>query len=248
MGKINIKMYAKEHASGIFKCVGVGCLIGACATAIWATPKAVDLLREKQIREQKGKLSVLDIFKTTWKLYLPTVTLIAAGVGCIVKSNNIDKKKNAALIATTALAQQTYNEYRDSVIETLGNKKEKAVRDNIAKKKVEKTEIDDKTIIITGKGNTLFMDSMSNQIFKSDIDTIRKSINILNTRLINDNYISLDDVYRELGIGSTKLSPTLGWQVGELIEVDFIPELKNDEAIIVIDFLPMPKPNYARFA
>lgn len=241
--------FVKKNDSKILKWVGVSCFVGATVTAIWATPKAVELLRKRKLEQCRTKLSVLDILKTTWKLYLPTFSLIGTGLYCVVKSSNMDKKRNAILIANGKMWEETYKEYKNSVIETLGEKKEKNIRNNISKRKVENDDINSKTIILTNNGNTLFQDSLSNQYFRSDIDTVKKIINKMNARINSENYISLDELYHELGIESTRLSSEYGWQAGNLIEIEFNPVIaKNDEACICLEYLSMPKLDYARFA
>lgn len=69
------------------------------------------------------------------------------------------------------------------MIETIGEKKEQTVRDAIAKEHIEKDPVENKEVIVLGRGSTLCYDSVSGRYFKSDMETIKKAENELDARL-----------------------------------------------------------------
>ena len=110
-----------------------------------------------------------------------------------------------------------------------GEKKERGVRDAIAKDKIDKNPVSNSEVYITKKGDTLCYDTISGRYFKSDIDKIKKIENELNRRLISEMYISLNEFYYELGLQCTKTGNDLGWNVGEgLIDIRFSAQISED--------------------
>ena len=101
----------------------------------------------------------------------------------------------------------------------------------------------DKTVIITSNGNTLCKDSVSGRYFRSDVDTIKKAINTINRRLTYENYVSLNELYSEIGLDSVKNGDLIGWNLDQgLIEPTFDTCLaENDEPCVVIDYYVAPR-------
>ena len=141
------------------------------------------------------------------------------------------------------MSERALVHYRNKVIDVLGDKKEKEIQEKVAQDKVTNNSPKDQQVIITSKGNTLFMDSLSGRYFRSDIDTIKKIINDLNRRLVFEHYVSVNDLYYELGLKSTKNGSFMGWNLDEgLIEVEYNTALAdNDEPCIVIDYDISPR-------
>ena len=79
------------------------------------------------------------------------------------------------------------------MVETIGKKKEQAIRDDIAKDRVTANPV--REVVVTDRGSTLCYDSLSGRYFKSDIETLRKTVNDLNRRMRDEMFISLNDFY-----------------------------------------------------
>ena len=141
------------------------------------------------------------------------------------------------------MSERALIRYRNKVIDTLGDKKEKEIQEKVAQDKVTNNSPKDQQVIITSKGNTLFMDSLSGRYFRSDIDKIKKIINELNRRLVFEHYLSVNDLYYELGLKSTKNGSFMGWNLDKgLIEVRYDTALAdNDEPCIVINYDISPR-------
>ena len=97
--------------------------------------------------------------------------------------------------------------------------------------------------VITGKGEVLCYDAISGRYFKSDVDKIRKAENILNKKLMNDMYCSLNDFYDLVGLPFTQLGFELGWNVNDsLVEIEFSTQLSEDDIpCVVVDYSVTPK-------
>ena len=247
------KGFLNKHNPEILTGIGVAGMITSTVLAVKATPKALGLLEEA--REDKYaqvgdyKLTIIETVKATWKPYIPAVVTGVLSASCIIGASTINSKRNAALATAYAISEKTLTRYKEKVIETIGEKKEKEIKEKIAQDRLDEKPVSSSQVILTSKGNTLCMDSISGRYFRSDLDTIRKVINELNRRMLSQNYVSLDEFYNEIGLDSTKSSSRLGWNIDTgLIELDFNTCLAEDEPCVVIDYSVSPKYDFDMMA
>lgn len=236
-----------KHSPEILQGLGIAGMITTTVLAVRATPKALQLLEEKKRKERKDELTAVETVKTAWKPYVPAAVTGVTATLCLIGSSRVSLRRNAALATAYQLSTTALNEYKEKVVETLGEKKEKAITDAIIKDKVEANPVSQREVIMTGKGNTLFYDVHSGRYFRHDIDKIRKVVNELNRRMtLGENYISLTEFYYELGLKPTKQSDDIGWNVFKgLIEPVFSAQMSDDEEpCLAIDYLVGPTYDY----
>lgn len=217
--------------------LGVLGLIGTTVMAVQATPKAMMLIEHEE-NEARRALEPKEIFQVTWKCYLPALGMGIITAACIIGAHKINIKRNAALVSVYSLSQAALKEYQAKVVETIGKNKERKIKDDVAKEKLEKNPVSSNEIIMTGKGETLCYDALSGRYFKSDIEQIRQILNKVSRDLMSEMTISVNDVYHELGLNSTKVGDMLGWNVDNgLIEPRFSSQLTDDGTpCLVLDF------------
>lgn len=244
----NVRVFTSRHSPEILTGIGIAGMITTTVLAVRATPKALILLEEKKKLERTDELTALETVKTCWKPYAPAVATGVFSAACLIGANSVNASRNAALATAYKLSETALSEYKGKVIETLGEKKEKDIRDKIAKDRVDNNPASKTEVIITEKGNTLCYDACSGRYFRSDIDKIKKAVNELNRQMLLDMYISLNEFYNELGLTGTNLGDQLGWNVEDgLIELDFSSQLSDDGTpCIVIDYLIAPKYDYCK--
>ena len=248
------KKFLGKHSPEILTSIGVIGMGYSVISAIKATPKALLLIEDKKQEDMQKystneailvaeQLPIPTIIKLTWKIYLPSAISFLLSAGCIIGASTVNYKRNAALGAAYALSERTLLRYRDKVIDTLGERKEREIRDKIAQDDVTNNPPSPQQIIVTAKGNTLCKDMISGRYFKSDIETIKQTINKLNRRLTYDHYISLNEFYYELGMDGIKNGDLMGWNLDNgLIEPSFNACItENDEPCIVFDIDISPK-------
>ena len=246
----NVKTSVHKHTPEILIGCGIAGMVTSTILAVKATPKAIKLIEKKKEETGQEKLSVVDTVKTTWKCYVPSVIVVAASAGCLIGSASINFRRNAALATAYKISETAYKEYRDKVVETIGEKKDELIRDKIAKEKIEKNPPKKEEIILTEHGSTLCYDSLSGRYFRSDINKIKKAENDLNRRMLGEHYVSLNDFYYELGLDEIKLGNELGWNVYNdgYIKLDFSSQLtKDEEPCLVINYSILPKYDFSRF-
>lgn len=237
------KKFLSKHSPEILTGFGITGMIASTILSISATPKAMKLIDEKKKELKTDNLTTLETIKTVWKPYLPVVGTTVTSAACIIFASRVNYKRNAALATAYSLSERTLLRYRDKVIETIGENKERSIREQIAQDEVLENKRNGSQIIIASKGNTLFMDSMSGRYFKSDIDQIKKVVNELNRKLVYENYISLNEFYGEIGLDNVKNGELVGWNINSgLIEPSFSTCLtEDDQACVVLDFLVSPR-------
>lgn len=248
----NTKGFMHKHSPEILTGIGVTGMITSTVLAVKATPKALELIEEAKGHGEvrADNLPIKTIIKVAWKPYIPAAVTMVLSASCIIGASAVNTKRNAALATAYAISEKTLLTYKDKVIETIGEKKEKEIREKIAQDELDKRPVSTQQVIVTSKGNTLCMDSISGRLFRSDIDTIKKVVNELNRTMMYQNYISLDEFYNEIGLEPIKSSDRLGWNIDDgLIELDFGAILaENDEPCIVVDYSRLPKYDFDKLA
>lgn len=234
-----------KHAPGILTGIGVAGMITTTIFAVKATPKALRLLEEKKNELETDKLTLKETVATTWKCYLPAAATCAVSTTCIIGASSVNARRNAVLTTAYKLSETAFHEYRENVVEAVGEKKERAIRERLSQKRLDQNPVSKSEVVITERGNTLFCESTSKRYFKSDINYINKCVNTLNHRMISDmsGSISLNDFYYEIGLSSTSLGDILGWNVVDgTIEIDLVPG-KDDSGnpCLVIEYERPPK-------
>ena len=243
----SIKGVLERHAPEILTGIGVAGMVTSTVLAVKATPKACLLINDRKDELEVEKLPVTELVKTTWKCYIPAIVTCGASIACLVGASSVNFKRNAALATAYKLSEAALSEYKDAVIETIGEKKEQSVRDKVAEERLKKNPVSKSEVIVTGNGTTLCYDPVGNSYFKSSIQQIESAKNKLNARMLSENYVSLNDFYDELGIGPTKLGDDLGWDIYKdgLIDIAFSSRLAEDGTpCLVMDYSVAPRYEY----
>lgn len=232
-------IYLRKHSSEILQGIGITGMITTTVIAVKATPKAVCLIHEDSRNNHDGDpyaYTNKEAVVSAWRCYIPAVVVGGASVACLIGASSTNRKRNAALVTAYTLSESAFNEYREKIVETIGEKKEQSVRDEIDKKRIEETKIIKSDVIVTGKGMTLCLDPTSQRTFYSDIDKIRKAENELNRRMRDENYITLNEFYNEIGLGETTIGNDMGWDISRgYIDLRFSSQLTdNDEPCLVV--------------
>lgn len=271
MNKPNVTKYfkmatkiVKKRSPEILTGLGIAGMITTTVLAVKATPKALELIEEeKRFKEKEAheggiftkedekkafRLTPFEVVKAAWKPYVPAALIGTASIACLIGANSVHTRRHAALYSAYKLSESALTEYKEKVVETIGEKKEKKVREEIAKDKVEQHPVTKTEIFMTGNGDSLFYDPLSDRYFTSNIEAIRKAINDLNYSMgySSEMYVSLSQLYDLLDLKHTAVSDDIGWNISDgLIEPDFSAQISDDgRPCVVLDFLLAPKYNF----
>lgn len=195
---------------------------------------AADPAMAEKYSEEDSKKDLAIVYTQTAvkfiKLYGPAVVLGVASLGCMIGSNRILNKRNAALAAAYAAVDKSFKEYRGRVIERFGEKMDKELRYNIKAQEVEETTTDEngnevvtkKTIEVIDPNNysqyaIIFDDG--NEGWDPDPERTKYFLiqqqNWANERLKARGHLFLNEVYDLLGAKRTKAGAQVGWVYDE---------------------------------
>lgn len=243
----NVVIGAKKALPEILTGLGVIGMGSAVALAIYTTTKAVPKIENKKKELNKEKLTKKETVETVWKDYIPVVTTVVISGACIIGADAVHMKRNMGLAAACALYETNFKEYKSKVVETIGEKKEKSIRESIAKDKMENHPVSEVGVIMTGAGNTLFFDTISGRYFRSDVSVVQKAEQYINRKLRDEMYVSYNEMCYEVGLPQlTIIGDEIGWNVSDgWIDMEFGSQLASDNTpCIVIDYFIGPRTNY----
>ena len=204
------------------------------------------------------------------KLYAAPVILEAVSIGLILGSHHIMKQRQAALAASCAAIAKAYQTYRQNVIEKYGEEADQEMLYGSEKKVVKKTETDPETgekkkvteeqEIIRNFGGSpyarLFTRENSTEWFNDNPQNefmLAQREKEADTRLKCEGILTLNDVYRMIGLKPTDIGLTHGWRYRSQKDPDYgkfdnnvtfltkwvmVPneETGEDERTLLIDF------------
>lgn len=236
-----------DNSPLILTYISVAGVVGTSILAARATPNALEAL--KRDADTKGdKLTPQEVIQTTWKHYTPAAISGLVTISCIVASNHISNKRNAALVTVYSLAETALKEYKEKVREQLGDAKAKQFRDDIAKDHLLDTPMATSQVHITGLGEVLCYDSYTGRYFKSDIEIIRRAQNDINAKIIRDMYASHNDFYTLVGLEKTAFGEEVGWTTNDLLDIEFTSHLASDgKPCLCIEYRTEPTRGFYKF-
>lgn len=250
MGKLETffkvaKEELSEHSPEILTGLGIASMFGSVIFSIWATPKAEKAIQKKKEETKKEKLDVWETLGASWKYYVPAAVSFAAGAVCVIGSDNIAKKRTAAIAAAYSITETALSEYKEKVKEVAGGSKDEKIRERIIDEKMRENPPKSNEVIIASSGDTLFYETISGRYFKSDIEKVRRAENELNRNMRSDIQISVNDLYMMLGLPITnEVNDDIGWDIDHgYIEFIFSAHMsENEQPCIAIDYRTPPRP------
>lgn len=233
-----------KYSPGILTGIGITGMIGATFMAVKATPKALYLIEAKKEESEVEELAPVETIKTCWKCYIPATLTTVVSAACLIGASTVSAKRNAALATAYSISEAALREYQEKVVEVVGEKKEKAVRDAVAKNQIERDPVTkSEVVIIDSNSNTLCYEPLSGRYFKSTIDKIKKAEIKLDRQMIQEMYVSLNDFYWEIGLDETDLGDKMGWNLSKgYMDLSFSSQLADDGtpcAVIVYGIPPV---------
>ena len=232
-------MGAKKHSPEILVGLGIAGAASSVIFAIKATPKAMILLEEKRQELGVEKLEAKEIIKTAAPVYIPTAVSFGVSVACIIGASSVNARRNAALTAAYTLSESTLRTYRDKVLETVGEDKEREIRQAAAIEQQQQTP-EPQTVVVNGAAGQLkCFDSLSGRYFAA---TKNQIVNEFNRQLRDDMRISLNEWYDLIGLDQNKLGDMLGWDIDRgYIETCYASRLDEDGMpCLVVNYVEPP--------
>lgn len=232
---------AKKHSPEILIGLGITGAASSVIFAVKATPKAMILLDQKKQELGVEKLEAKEIIKTAAPVYIPTAVSFGVSVACIIGASSMNARRNAALTAAYTMSESALRTYRDKVLETVGEGKEREIRQAAAIEQQQKTP-EAQTVVNNAAGQLKCFDSLSGRYFTATKNQIDKAVNEFNRQLRDDMRISLNEWYDLVGLDQNKLGDMLGWDIDRgYIETCYASRLDEEGMpCLVVNYVEPP--------
>lgn len=179
-----------------------------------------------------------------WQEFIPAVGVGATTIGAIFMANRVSSKRAAALTAAYGVSERAFAEYKEKVVEKLGENKEAAIRAEVAQDRVDAKPVTVSTVII-GNGEVLCLENWGGRYFKSSVQAIEKARNEINHEMMNHSYSSLSEFFDKIGLPPTSGSDEVGWNINTPLELSLSTALStDDQPCLVLDFAVAPVAGY----
>ena len=238
------KYKVTKHSPALLTGMGITGMTVAGVLAVKNTPKAMRIIAQEEDKMNRD-LSKKEKVKCAWKCYLPSVAIAVTSAGCLIGALNVNNRRNAAAVTAYQLTQSAFKEYKNKVVEEIGAETEEKITKAVKQDKINKHTIEQSEIYDTGRGSDLCYDGLSGRYFKTSANDIKAAENAINHKLMTDMYVSLNELYYQLGLEPIyPLGSNLGWNVEKgLIEIHITSLLSlNNIPCLAIDIQDAPYP------
>lgn len=192
-------------------------------------------------------LSIAEKVRVVWPLYIPPIVAGTMTIASIIMANRISSTRAAAFAAAAGISERALQDYKEKVVEKLGQTKATNMHDAIAQDRVNAHPIGSKEIILAGTGEVLCFDMYSGRYFQSTVEEIKKAENALNFNIVNNMSASLSEFYQDIGLPPNGASEYVGWSSDQMVDVTISAVMSPDgRPCMAIDFSPSPSPNYQK--
>ena len=246
----NLKKFFELKSPAILTGIGVA---GVIVTAV-ASGKATLEARERidvadVMAEARGEtLTKADKFKRVWTAYIPTAVSAAASITCILGAHNINVRRQAAMVVLYQVAERGFDEYREQVLQQIGENEERKIRDRVAEKQAKDTPLKSAEIYVTGTGSSLFFDSLSGRYFESDMERIRRAENDMNYLILHEMYGTLNQFYGKIGLSGTEMGEDVGWDTERRLDILYTTMISDDNRpCMVINYRTKPVEDFGKW-
>lgn len=246
-----VEKFAIDNSPLLLTGVAVAGVVTTAVLTAKASYRAAEIIREYEnvegyIKPEYRDVSIKKKVRLVWPLFIPPLGVAAVTVTSIICANRIGTRRAAAMAAAFTVSEKAFEEYRDKVVDRMGTNKEREVRDSVAQDHVRENPLSKGEVILLS-GDSLFLDTYSGRYFKSDMESVKKSQNDLNYKILNHQYASLNDFYNLLGLDNVRMGEEVGWNSDKQMEIEFGTTISDDQKpCITITFYVSPVRNYFR--
>lgn len=222
---------AKTHSPEILTAFGVTGVV----TTSYLTAKAATKVAQDEDADPWA--SNKDKIKKYWKVYIPAGVSGVVTVACIISGSQASGRRTAAAVTAFSVTERAFTEYKEKVVEQIGKGPEQKVRDQIVQEKVSANPPGQ--VIMMGSGHVLCCELYTGRYFRSDMETLKRAQNEVNSIASKDVYATLSDFYDLLGLPHTSHSDYTGWDTErgmELVISAVMTETSTPEPCMGFDY------------
>ena len=247
---IRVLNSTKENSPALLTGVAVAGVIGTFLLTDHAAVRANHILADAYDHDEipkdlppaeKAKIHL----KLTWKEYIPPIAIVGITITAIVSANTISTRRTAAIVSAYSVAETMIDKYKEKVTEVVGEEQATKIKEAVAKDRVTNHPPKQTEIVITGTGDVLCYDPLSDRYFQSNNDKIQRAVNEINQRIFRQMSASLNELYSELGMKPTQMGESVGWNTDNFVDIAPDSTLTEDNIpCLVMDFRTLPTATY----
>lgn len=213
----------KRNAPTILSICGAVGVVGTAISSGRATIQVEQKLK-KASKEKGDTLNDLEVVSILLPAYIPTFLFGLSTITCILSANILNKRMQASIMSVYALADNTFKEYREKLIELHGEEIDQEVRGEIARSHYDYhvlgIEYPDRKV--------LWYEPYSDQYFEMFEREVMDAEYHLNRNFILGGSQPLNALYEMLNLPATKYGEKVGWCVCDgYMWIDFEHELQH---------------------
>ena len=254
------RQWAVKNAPHILMGMGTCGSITAVIFAAKATPKAANARHDaKRLKNEESddiyvtNLTIPETVKACGKYYIPAIGMEVFSLLCFWGAHGINVKRQALLAGTVYSMEQMLIEYQKKVVEMIGDKPEKEIRNALAQDRIDR----DPPPNMLFETDTDVWCYYKGYKFRSNYMRLKDLQNEANAEMIRNMYLSESDLLWMFDPDRHWIVPTdesrlLGWSVDRLLEFDILPCMDpNHKPALSIEIRDkdgheyLPKPGFA---
>ena len=178
---MNIKTEVIKYLPSILTGAAITGMVETVILSVKATPKALDILEEKQPQTKK------EIVKETWKCYIPAAIAGSITITCILTANHVHLLREAGIVAAYSVLGEKFSDYR----ERSGEKHDKKIMDQIKKEHISEA-VANKPDAPLEVGKIWVYEPESDQYFQATTEQILWAELTANKMFANQGWVSLN--------------------------------------------------------
>lgn len=223
----NVERFTIDNSPSLLTAVGV---VGTISTAILTHRAAIKTERSiKDVEaDEQRYLDRREAFNLVWTHYIPPVATGVLTIACVVGANQVGGRRAAVAAAAYSISERSFEEYRSKVVEKMGDKPERALRDEIAQDRINDNPMHEGNLVVVGGGDVLCYEMYTGRYFRSSVETLKKAVNEVNFEINANNYACLTDFYNHINIPKTEISDDVGWNSDKLMDIDIHGVVADD--------------------
>lgn len=240
-----------KHSPEILTAIGITGMVTTTVLAVKATPKAMKLIKEAKEAKQE-ELTKKEVIKAAWKPYIPAMVTGVTSTACLIGASNVNARRNAALATAYQISTTALSEYKDKVVETIGEEKAKEIKEKIVKDHEENLEASRVTYVIADDAEITILEPVTKQEFKSTTIDVREKILDINDRMVKyiEPSVSFNEYLYALNLEPTDavVGDSIGWNTNNLIEITFVDShTKRNKPCFEIKYLTPPEHGFDEY-
>lgn len=222
--------------------IPVASAVGVAATAYLAskaTLRANEAVNEDQMfngTPEEDKDRVANAVKIGWRYYIPAAVSGATTIGIVSLGSYSMTKRTVAAVSAASMAEKAFTEYKRSVIEQIGETQEKKISERVSTQQIFDAPPSDNNVIVIGSKDVTCCELYTGRYFKSDMETIKRAVNEINSRILHELYVTLDEFYSLLDIPRTTNSSNIGWDSDKLLELEYATILHDETPCLTFKY------------